>query len=178
MSVELRSPVTRVEVLTFISLAVAATASSAAAQSRPNRGEVVRQFRMNFSSDKLDKNGEMVADDIVVEVNGGVGSKPNGATYRGRDAFVAWQKGVKAIFPGSKITEDDIVVSGNKVAVRYTVSGPHRGPLPTPNGVIQPTGRTVHIHAAEFFTFNDEGKVAKLQNFSNDLNLVHQLTAK
>lgn len=133
---------------------------------------------MNLSNDELEKNGEMVVDDVVVEVNGGAGSKPNGATYGGRDEFVAWQKGVKTAFTGSKIAEDDLVVFGNKVAVRYTVSGPHRGPLPTPNGVIQPTGRTVHIHAAEFFTINDQGKVIHLQNFSNDTNLVYQLAGK
>lgn len=173
-----RTAVTFAALFGIVSIVVAATTSSAVAQTRRDRGEIVRQFRMNFSNDELDKNGEMVADDVVVEINGGVSSKPNGATFRGRDEFVAWQKGVKATFPGSKITEDDIVVSGNKVAVRYTVSGPHRGPLPTPDGAIQPTGRTVHIHAAEFFTFNDQGKVIHLQNFSNDLNVVHQLTAK
>lgn len=69
-------------------------------------------------------------------------------------------------------------MSGNKVAVRYTVTGSHQGPLPTPEGAIQPTGRAVHIHAAEFFTFDDQGKVVHLQNFSNDLNTFHQLTAK
>lgn len=141
-------------------------------------GAIVRQFRMNFSSNQLEKNGAMVADNVIVNVNGGASVKPNGATYKGRDQFVAWQKGVKTVFPDSKITEDEIVVSGNKVAVRYTIVGTQRGALPTPDGAIQPTGRTVTLHAAEFFTFNAAGKVVHLENFSNDPATVHQLTAK
>jgi len=154
------------------------TEGATPAQSPPELDAIVRQFRMNFSNDEIEKNGAMVADDVVVNVNGGASSKPNGATYNGRDQFVAWLKGVKGVFPDGKITEDEIVVCGDKAAVRFTLVGTQRGALPTPDGVIAPTGRTITLHAAEFFTFNAAGKVVHLENLTNDLSTVHQLTAE
>ncbi|PXB00046.1 hypothetical protein DMC47_00060 [Nostoc sp. 3335mG] len=159
-------------------LLTATTATVVAAQDRADRGAIVRQFPTNFSNDQIEKNGAMVADDIVVNVNGGAGIKPNGATYRGRDQFVAWLKGFKTVFPDAKITADEIVVSGNKVALRFTFVGTQRGELPTPDGKIAPTGRKVTLHAAEFFAFNAEGKVTRIENYSNDLSVVHQLSAR
>lgn len=82
-----------------------------AAQDRPNIDAIVRQFHVNYSNNQVEKNGALIAEDIIVELNGGASSKPNGATFRGREQFVNWLKQDKVIFPDGKITDHEIIVS-------------------------------------------------------------------
>jgi ketosteroid isomerase-like protein len=157
---------------------VVASSGAVAQQGRPNIDNIVRQFHVNYSNNQVEKNGDLVADDIVVELNGGASSKPNGATFRGREQFVNWLKQDKVVFPDGKITDHEVVVSGNKAAIRFTLNATHGGPLPTPNGPLPATGRKVVIQATEFFTFNDAGKLVHLETLTNDLGAFTQLTAK
>lgn len=150
----------------------------ASAQGRPNIDSIVRQFHINYSNNQVEKNGNLVADEIIVELNGGASSKPNGATFRGRDQFVNWLKHDKVVFPDGKITDHEVIVSGNKAAIRFTLNATHGGPLPTPQGPLPATGRKVVIQATEFFTFNDAGKLVHLETLTNDLGAFAQLTAK
>lgn len=152
--------------------------SSAAAQSTPNIDQIVRQFHINYSSGNVEKNGALVDDSLVVELNGGAGNKVNGATFKGRDAFVGWLKQDKVMFADGKITDHEVLVSGNKAAIRFTMEATHTGPIPTPTGTLEPTGRKVRIEGTEFFTFNSSGKLTHLETLTNDLGLVGQLTAK
>ena len=154
------------------------TTNIAAQTGGPDIDAVVRQFHVNYSNQKVEKNGALVADDIVVELNGGASSKPNGATFRGRDQFVAWLKHDKVVFPDGKITDHEVIVSGLRAAIRFTMNGTHGGPLPTPNGELPATGRKVVIQATEFFTFNENGKLVHLETLSNDLSAITQLTAE
>lgn len=140
--------------------------------------DIVRQFHVNFSNNEVEKNGLLVDDSLVVNVNGGAGNRTNGATFKGRDEFVKWLKTFKSTFPDSKIIDENIVVSGNKAAIRYIFTGIHSGTLPSANGPIQPTGRKVIMYAAEFFTFNDSGKLIYLETLTNDLDMITQLTSK
>ena len=119
-----------------------------------------------------------MADNIVVELNGGAASKPKGATFRGRDQFIAWLKSDKVVFPDGKITDHEVLVSGNKAAIRFALQGTHKGPLPTPEGEIPATGRSVVIQGTEFFTFDSSGKLVHLETLTNDLGAIAQLTAK
>jgi len=163
---------------TLAAALVMTSSGVAAQQGRPNIDNIVRQFHINYSNNQVEKNGELVADDIVVELNGGASSKPNGATFRGRDQFVNWLKHDKVVFPDGKITDQEVIVSGNKAAIRFTLNATHGGPLPTPNGPLAATGRKVVIQATEFFTFNDAGKLVHLETLTNDLGAFTQLTAK
>ncbi|MGA0598684.1 hypothetical protein [Enterovirga sp. CN4-39] len=74
-------------------VAVAASTSvcggSVAAQERPDIDRIVRQFHVNYSKNEVENNGALVADNLVVRLNGGAENKVNGATFRGRDEFVA-----------------------------------------------------------------------------------------
>ena len=161
-------------------VAVLAIASSGAAaqQEAPDIDTIVRQFHVNYSNNEVEKNGALVADDIVVELNGGAASKPNGATFRGRDQFVAWLQQDKVVFPDGRITDHEVIVSDNKAAIRFTLEGTHEGPLPTPNGELPATGRRVVIQGTEFFTFDDSGKLVHLETLTNDLGVITQLTAE
>jgi predicted ester cyclase len=113
-----------------------------------------------------------------VHVNGGADNKINGATYKGRDQFVAWLKEDKVFFPDGIITDHEVIVSGNKAAIRFTLTGTHKGPITTPTGTIPPTGRKVTVEGTEFFTFNSSGKLIKLETLMNDLGLLKQVSAE
>lgn len=154
------------------------SAGTALAGTGPDIDSIVRQFHINYSNNQVEKNGALVSDDIVVELNGGASSGPNGATFNGRKEFVNWLKQDKVIFPDSVITDHEVIVSGNKAAIRFTQKGTHLGPLPTANGDLPATGRKVVIQATEFFTFNNEGKLVHLETLANDLGALNQLTSK
>ena len=156
----------------------ASTVRSSSAQNRPNIDAIVRQFHVNYSNNDVEKNGALVADSLVVHLNGGTDNAVNGATFRGREEFVAWLKRDKVMFSDGKITDHDVFVSGNMAAIRFTLEGTHTGPISTPNGSLAPTGRKVRIEGTEFFTFDTTGKLIGLETLTNDLSVVGQLTAK
>jgi predicted ester cyclase len=81
----------------------------------------------------------------------------------------------KVVFPDGKITDHEVLVSGNKAAIRFTLRGTHKGPLPTPEGAIPATGRSVTIQGTEFFTFDSSGKLVHLETLTNDLGAIAQL---
>lgn len=49
--------------------------------------------------------------------------------------------GLLAAFPDIQLTIEDQVITGNKVATRWTAEGTHTGPL----GDIKPTGRRIRV---------------------------------
>ncbi|MEZ0470060.1 ester cyclase [Luteimonas salinilitoris] len=89
-----------------------------------------------------------------------------------------WLKLDKLIFPDGKITDHQIIVSGNTAAIRWTMEGTHKGPLPTPAGDIPASGKKVRIEGTEFFTFNSQGKLIRLDALTNDMGLMGQIKAK
>lgn len=54
-----------------------------------------------------------------------------------------------------------VAESGNTVAVAFRMSGRHVGPLPTPIGDYQPTGRTLTLRVIDILTVRD-GLIAEI----------------
>jgi ketosteroid isomerase-like protein len=161
-----------------VALGISTLGDRVAAQEKPDVDRIVRQFHANHSNNEVEKNGALVADNLVVHLNGGAENKVNGATFRGRDEFVAWLKRDKVMFSDGAITDHEVIVSGNMAAIRFTLVGTHTGSIPTPNGLLEPTGRKVRIDGTEFLTFDSTGKLIRLETLTNDLGVVGQLTAK
>ncbi len=65
-------------------------------------------------------------------------------------------------------------MSGDRAAIKYVTRGTHRGPLATPNGVLEPTGKQIEVHGAEFFTF-EGGKLVELITLDDVAALMAQL---
>jgi len=164
--------------LLVLTLVLSSVAIAAEPNSPVDAEALIRQFHANYSSNNVEKNGELVDEHIVVNLNGGAANKVNGATLTGRQAFVEWLKRDKVMFPDGKLTDHEIIAQGNRAAVRFTLNGTHGGPIPTPTGELSATNRPVVIEATEFFTFNDAGKLVRLETFTNDLGLMGQVTAK
>ena len=90
---------------------------------------------------------------------------------RGRET---WQQGyelVKRAFPDLKIHVDDLVAAGDKVALRLTLSGTHKGEFQG----IPATGRTVSYVSHEFYRVAD-GLVAEEWICSDTASLFSQLS--
>lgn len=73
-------------------------------------------------------------------------------------------------FPDMGGTVDDVIVEGNKVAVRFTGTGTHQGEF----FGIPPTGKSIKITGMNIFRIED-GKIVEHWNRADDLGLMQQL---
>ena len=128
------------------------------------------QFHKNFNNREWEKNGELVADDVHVD--------SNGTAINGRDAFVKRIGRFVGPFPDVKIADEIILVDGNRAAIRFVITGTHKGDFETPEGVIHATNKPIRVDGAEFFTFNKEGKLTDLVTIENLAQLFQQIKAK
>lgn len=82
------------------------------------------------------------------------------------------------MFKDGKLTHLQLITQGREVAVRFYMEGTHTGPIQTPEGVIEPTGKKVHLEVTEFAYFSPEGKLLHVHTLYNTLGLLMQLKAK
>lgn len=78
----------------------------------------------------------------------------------------------EVIFPDMDFTIKDMVSSGEKVALRWTMTGTHEGVM---NG-IEPTGRQVELHAVEINHF-ENGQLIETWTQGDQLGLLQQVGA-
>jgi steroid delta-isomerase-like uncharacterized protein len=129
----------------------------------------VSTFHKNFNARDYEKNGDLVADNLVVNSNGTI--------LQGRAAFVSRIGRFVIPFPDVKIDDQIIVVDNNSAVIRFVITGTQKGDLQTPEGVIPATNKPIHIEGIEFFTFNKEGKLTDLVTVENLATLSQQLKA-
>jgi steroid delta-isomerase-like uncharacterized protein len=75
-----------------------------------------------------------------------------------------------AAFPDVRVTVEDLIGEGDKVAVRWTIRGTHLGEL---EGV-PPTGRQVTMGGIEIHRYRD-GKIAEVWHYEDTAGLMRQL---
>lgn len=106
---------------------------------------LVRESVEAFNADDANKLLTIVAPDIVIHY----AEMPE--PLHGRDT---WQHGfelIKRAFPDLEIHVDDVVAADDKVAVRLTLNGTHRGEFQG----IPATGRTISYVSHEFYRVQD-----------------------
>jgi hypothetical protein len=128
------------------------------------------QFHKNFDARKFEDNGELVAENLHV--------LSNGTEINGRAAFVSRIGRFVVPFPDVQITDLSIIVDGNKAAIRFVITGTQKGDLQTPDGVLAATNRSIKVDGAEFFTFDEAGKLTDLVTIENLAQLMEQLKGK
>ncbi len=89
---------------------------------------------------------------------------------KGPEGFRQYITTVRTAFPDYHFAIDDIVAEGDKVALRFTFTGTHKGNLPD----IAPTGKQVTQIEALFYRFAG-GKLLEAWQYSNLLALYQQL---
>ena len=66
----------------------------------------------------------------------------------------------RAAAPDLRVTIDDMIAEGDKVALRWTTHGTERGPVRTPFGIAPPTDRPISIPGVNIFRIAN-GQIAE-----------------
>ena len=80
-------------------------------------------------------------------------------------------------FPDVRITDLSTIVDGNMAAIRFVITGTHKGDLETPDGVLHATNRPIKVDGIEYMTFNRQGKLTDLLTVEDLAGLLRQLKA-
>lgn len=99
-----------------------------------------------------------------------------GMTFSGKDGFMQFLQGFKGAFPDCTVTIEHQVLSGDEVVNQISWVGTHRGPLPTPAGVIPPSNRVVHSQACEVWRMRD-GQLVEVHNYQDATAILAQIGA-
>lgn len=92
------------------------------------------------------------------------------AQLRGPELYRALASATREIFPDMSFTIEDLIAAGEKVAVRWTMTGTHQGVM----FGVEPTGRRVELSAIEINRFED-GKLIETWTQNDQLGLLYQL---
>ncbi|MEY2468093.1 MAG: hypothetical protein QOF21_791 [Actinomycetota bacterium] len=131
-----------------------------------SNGEIVRRFYESWNRGDIDFD-ELVAEDIV-------NHQPEAEPERGRDPFASAIRNVMAAVPDSQWTIADVLVDGDRVAVRATWSGTYGGPQFRGVPIAKPgafSAEHIHIYRVAY------GKLAEHWVVRDDLTMLRQLGA-
>lgn len=135
-----------------------------------NNDQLTRKLHESFSTNMFDQCVAMAAPDVIITAHA------LGMTFQGREAFSQFMAGFKQAFPDMVIHHDNLTVDGKYVAVQFTATGTHTGPLQTPSGDIPPSGKKVTLQVAEFLEW-ENGMLTKLTNYQDSGSLMRQIGA-
>jgi steroid delta-isomerase-like uncharacterized protein len=94
-----------------------------------------------------------------------------GEDMKGPDGFKQMITLWRTAFPDLRMSIDDVVAEGNKLAVRISWRGTFKGKL----GNIKPTGKQVNITEAFFATYKDGKMTGNPMTFYDQLTFYQQL---
>jgi steroid delta-isomerase-like uncharacterized protein len=132
--------------------------------------EMTSKVHELFSKNQFDECVKFAATDVQVVAHS------LGATFNGHAELRNFMAGFKQAFPDLVITHNNIIGYGEKVAVEFTATGTHTGPLQTPNGAVPASGKKVEVKVSEFWEWKD-GKVSKITNYQDAATLMRQIGA-
>ena len=95
-----------------------------------------------------------------------------GSETRGPDGVKRLITGLRTAFPDLRMTIEDIFSDGEKVVVRFTASGTHRGPFMG----IAPTGRAATWSGVNIYRVSG-GRIRETWQLADGLGLLRQLGA-
>lgn len=95
-----------------------------------------------------------VADELVHE-SYTIHDRDLAAERRGPDLYRALASGTREIFPDASFEIEDLLRDGDRVAVRWTMTGTHKGSMAGE----EPTGERVELSGIEINRFADGGLV-------------------
>ena len=110
--------------------------------------------------------GELVAADYVIH------DRELAEQLQGPELYRALAEGTREVFRDMSFVIEDTVAAGEKVALRWTMTGTHQGSMMGE----EPTGREVELKAVEINRFAD-GMLAETWTQSDMLGLMEQVGA-
>lgn len=117
-----------------------------------------------LSAGDVDGFAEVLTDDFVEheELPGGAPGK------EGTKAFFA---GFIAAFPDLRITPEDVLSSGDKVAARATATGTNQGSFMG----MPPTGKAIRVQLIDIIRFDDDGLAREHWGVFDSMKMMQQL---
>lgn len=115
----------------------------------------------------MDAADEICTPGLVAHGTGVAADAPQGPLFVRQDAAAT-----REVFDIESMTDDDVIVSGDRVVIRWTMRGRHVGELLG----VQPTGRRVSITGIDIFRM-DDGRIAEFWGEYNLLDLAEQIGA-
>ena len=88
------------------------------------------------------------------------------------DAYVQWIQTLSAGVPDMTFTLQDMVAEGDRVVIRWTVTGTHQGEL----WGVPATGKTINSRGTDWLVFK-EGKIIESWGFFDALGILQQIGA-
>jgi steroid delta-isomerase-like uncharacterized protein len=91
---------------------------------------------------------------------------------KGPDGFIQFFKGLRTAFPDVAVSVDYVVADDDNVAMAYTITGTHNGPL----GGIPATGKKIKARGMQIARFQN-GKIVERWGSSDELGILKQIGA-
>jgi predicted ester cyclase len=95
-------------------------------------------------------------------------------TIKGRDGFRAYIGGFKTAMPDAQLVIRQVVEEGDIAISEGSFTGTFTGPLQTPNGPVQPTGKSFSLPFAEV-NVAPEGRIASHRVYYDQLTFLGML---
>lgn len=131
-----------------------------------HRAALERLFEDVWNGEDPGTADELVHDEYVIH------DRDLADELRGPELYRALADATREIFPDASFAIEDSVAEGDRVAVRWTMTGTHEGPA----FGVEPTGRRVELPAVEINRFQD-GRLAETWTQSDQLALLEQVGA-
>ena len=96
----------------------------------------------------------------------------NGQEIRGIEGAKQLATAIHTAFPDAQITHHEALVSGDRVAIRWSTDATHQGEY----FGVAPTGKRVHLAGLDFFHFQGE-KISELWIEYDNLGVLQQMGA-
>jgi steroid delta-isomerase-like uncharacterized protein len=132
-------------------LGLAVGCASPTAQLESNK-ELVRQFTEVLNAADWNALGDIVAEDLVRH-----SAATEGPPVTSRDEFVRLQESFLVSFPDQRVTIQQLVAEGDRVAALAIYTGTHTGPM----GDFPATGETVEAPFLTLFRI-EAGRIAEM----------------
>src|SRR5690606_35943549 len=97
-----------------------------------------------------------------------------GLDLEGREQFLNFMQARKRAFPDITLQHTNIVEQGDQVVVEFVATGTHLGPLMTPNGEIEATGKPVTLHVVQIHAWKDD-KLVNLVQYQDPTSPLRQV---
>lgn len=123
-----------------------------------------RLFEGVWNGENPDVADELVGPEYVIH------DREIAEEMRGPELYKTLASMTRESFPDMEFTIEDAVEEGNKVALRWTMTGTHEGPM----GDMEPTGKRVKMLAVEINRFEDR-QLVETWTQSDMLGLMQQL---
>jgi steroid delta-isomerase-like uncharacterized protein len=128
-----------------------------------NKGTVRRIFEV-WNSGNVDAVEELYAADFIADY------RPYAPLRHGHDGIRGMVRRTHVAFPDYHVELEEMVAEGDKVVVRFTITGTQLGQWET----VPPTGKRVRFEEIIIFRFVD-GKVVELRGLPDNLAALRQL---